>query len=214
MARFRAVVVIQPPGFGGTPLVHFCRARANASWTASSARSDRLFHAQGIHSTGINAVIADADVAKATLYRHFRTKDDLIVAWLEDIRPRWFDRVRSVAETRAGADTRSIPAFLFDAIAEWLVADDFRPYLNAAAEIADPTHPARTVVREYLADEERQLHSIVEAARFVEPGNLAAQLQVMIVGSISMAVCRRTTDSVVTARAAALRLLASADDRR
>src|SRR5204862_4729246 len=40
MARFRAVVVIQPPGFGGRPSTgHFRRARANASWTASSARS-------------------------------------------------------------------------------------------------------------------------------------------------------------------------------
>ncbi len=172
--------------------------------------TDRLFHAQGINSTSVDTVIAEADVAKATLYRHFPTKGDLIVGWLEDARPRWFDRIRSVAEARAGADKRAIPALLFEAVAEWLTADDFRgcPYLNAAVEIVDPDHPARPVIEEFLADIVVQLRSILAEAGFVDPEGLAAQVQTLLAGSISLAVARRTTEPVATARAAALRLLA------
>ena len=171
--------------------------------------TDRLFHAQGIHATSVDAIIAEADVAKATIYRHFPTKDDLILAWLEDPRPRWFDRARSLAETRT-VDPDAIPAILFDTIAEWLVADDFRgsPYLSAAVEIVDPAHPARAVIAGYIADMETELRSILERAGFTDPADLAAELLVLISGAISLAVARRTTEPVTIARAAALRLLA------
>lgn len=177
--------------------------------------TDRLFHAQGIHATSVDAIIAEADVAKATIYRHFPTKDDLIVAWLRDPRPRWFDRARGIAETRT-VEPDTIPAILFDAIAEWLIADDFRgsPYLSAAVELVDPAHPARPVIEEYVADMEHQLRSMLEHAGFVDPTDLAAELLVLISGAISLAVTRRTTDPVTTARGAALRLLGSARDSR
>jgi AcrR family transcriptional regulator len=175
--------------------------------------ADRLFHADGIRATSVDAVIAAADVAKATLYRHFPTKDDLIVAWLADERPRWFERIRLVAETRAGADKRAVPALLFDAIAEWLAADDFRgcPYLNSPVEIADSAHPAHAVIRAYLADIEAQLGSILEAAGIVDSKRLAAEVQTLVAGSISLAVSRRTTEPVLTGRDVVLRLLAAAD---
>jgi AcrR family transcriptional regulator len=171
--------------------------------------TDHLFHAQGIHATSVDAIIAEADVAKATLYRHFPTKDDLILAWLKDPWPRWFDRARSLAETRT-VDPGAIPAILFDTIAEWLTADDFRgsPYLSAAVEIVDPAHPARAVIAEYSADMETELRSILERAGFTDPGDLAAELLVLISGAISLAVARRTIEPVTIARTAALRLLA------
>jgi hypothetical protein len=122
---------------------------------------------------------------------------------------RWFDRARSLAETRT-VDPGAIPAILFDTIAEWLVADDFRgsPYLSAAVEIVDPSHPARAVIAEYSADVETELRSILERAGFTDPGALAAELLVLISGAISLAVTRRTTEPVTIARTAALRLLA------
>jgi hypothetical protein len=113
-------------------------------------------------------------------------------------------------------DPGTIPGILFDTIAEWLIADDFRgsPYLSAAVEIVDPAHPARPVIEEYIADMERQLGSMLERAGFVEPADLAAELLVLISGATSLAVARRTTESVTAARGAALRLLESARDRR
>ena len=150
-------------------------------------------------------------MAKATIYRHFHTKDDLVVAWLLDSRPRWFDRARGLAETRT-VEPGAIPAILFDTIAEWLVDDDFRgsAHLSAAVEIVDPAHPARAVIEEYIGDMDRQLRSMLERAGYVEPADLAAELLVLISGAISLAVARRTTDPVTTARAAAVRLLGSA----
>jgi AcrR family transcriptional regulator len=200
---------------GGTLKSTGGQARASARERILAA-ADRLFHADGIRATSVDAVIAAADVAKATLYRHFPTKDDLIVAWLEDDRPRWFEGVRLVAETRAGADKRLVPALLFDAVAEWLAAEDFRgcPYLNSPIEIADPAHPARAVIDAYLADIEAQLRSIVDDAGIVAPGPLAAQLPTLVAGSISLAVSRRTTAPVMAARDAAVRLLGAADSVR
>jgi AcrR family transcriptional regulator len=171
--------------------------------------SDGLFSARGIQATSIDAVIAVADVAKATVYRHFPSKDDLIVGWLRDERPRWFDRVRAVAEARAGADPATIPGALFDAIAEWLIADEFRgcPFLNATAEIPDPAHPARAVIREYLADMQGQLESMLRLAGVPEARELAAQFQILILGSVILGAGRRSTDPVTDAREAAERLL-------
>ena len=70
--------------------------RARRSMTRSSAR-DRLlaaandyFHNVGIGATGVDTLIEAAGVAKATFYRHFPSKDDLVVAWLSDDRPRSF----------------------------------------------------------------------------------------------------------------------------
>lgn len=52
----------------------------------------RLFYAEGIHTVGIDRIIAEAGIAKATFYRHFKTKEDLVVAYLE----REYDRQRGV----------------------------------------------------------------------------------------------------------------------
>jgi AcrR family transcriptional regulator len=92
-------------------------------------------------------------VAKATFYRYFPSKDELIVAWLEDPRTRWFDRVRVTAEARPSTPGELIPR-LFEAIAEWLETDDFLgcPYLHTSVEVTDPSRPASQTVRAYLAE--------------------------------------------------------------
>ena len=72
-------------------------ARASARDRLVTAAS-RLFYQNGILPTGVDSVISAAGVAKATFYRHFPSKDDLVVAWLRDPRARWFDRVRAQAE--------------------------------------------------------------------------------------------------------------------
>ena len=63
----------------------------------------RLFYQQGIRATGINAIISQSGVAKATFFRHFPSKDALIVAWLRRPESRWLDRVQAEAEARSPA---------------------------------------------------------------------------------------------------------------
>src|ERR1700694_4431274 len=65
------------------------------------AAASALFARNGIRAVGVDAIIAAAGVAKASFYRHFRSKDDLVVAWLRDGRARWLDRVRAESARRA-----------------------------------------------------------------------------------------------------------------
>jgi AcrR family transcriptional regulator len=176
------------------------------------AAASELFHSSGIQATGVDSLIAAAGVAKATFYRHFPAKDDLVVAWLRDPRTRWIDRLRAEVEASAGDAIGRIPRF-FEAVADWLETEDFRgcPYLNTGVEITDPSHPARLVIGEYLREVEDYLESLLAAAGYRDSRRLAAELQTLTAGAISLAVARRDRAPALTARDAALTLLAGAD---
>lgn len=118
----------------------------------SSARSrvldtaTRLFYAEGIHTVGIDRVIAEASVAKATFYHHFTSKEELVLAYLTAE----YERQRGVLGSLPGAGVERIAAILAK-LAELSAGPGFRgcPFLNAAAEYADPEHPVRRLVEDY-----------------------------------------------------------------
>jgi AcrR family transcriptional regulator len=176
------------------------------------AAASHLFHERGIQGTGVDSIIDAAGVAKATFYRHFPSKDDLVVAWLRDPSTRWLDRIRSQVEASGPEPVEAIPLF-FEAVAEWLELEDYRgcPYLNTAVEIADPAHPARLVVREFLQDVEDYLSGLAAAAGYRHSRMLAIQLQTLLAGGIMLSVARRSSAFAVTAREAAMSLLAAAE---
>jgi AcrR family transcriptional regulator len=186
------------------------RSRASSRDRILGAASE-LFSESGVSSTGVDAIIKTAGVAKATFYRQFPSKDDLIVAWLEDPRSRWFDRVRAHAEASTTHPAEVI-TFLFEAVGDWLDADGFRgcPYLNTAVEMADPAHPARTVVRRYYEEIETYLASLGEAAGLAAPALVASELLALLAGAISLAVARRSSAFALSAREAAEQLVAVA----
>jgi AcrR family transcriptional regulator len=171
-----------------------------------------LFQEVGIQGAGVDALVAAAGVAKATFYRHFPSKDDLVVAWLRDPRARWFDDIRAQIDGLDLAPTERVER-LFGAVAEWLDASDYRgcPYLNTAREITDPAHPARKVVSEYLQEIEDYLTSVLADAGYRDPRRLGAQLQTLLAGSISLSVARRNGSAPLLARDVALGLLSGAE---
>ncbi|MEU4144817.1 TetR/AcrR family transcriptional regulator [Streptomyces parvulus] len=111
----------------------------------------RIFYAEGIHSVGIDRITAEAKVTRATLYRHFSGKEDLVLAYLG-----LADRgIRGqVAEARAGARS---PADEVRAVArsitEGIRSPGFRgcAFLNAVAEYPDPGHPIHQAVLAHRA---------------------------------------------------------------
>ena len=175
------------------------------------ATASELFTKHGLRATGVDALIGKAEVAKATFYRHFPSKDDLIVAWLRDSRTRWLDDVRQRVKEEATSPDDVIPRF-FSALIDWLSANDFRgcPYLNASAEIADRDHPAVKVIRSYLDEVQRYLADALTAARYRDASALAVELQSMIAGAIVLGVAHRTTAYALAAREGAARLLEGA----
>ncbi len=109
--------------------------------------ASRLFYTEGLHSVGIDRVIADAGVTRATLYRHFPSKDDLLVAYLTEADRAIRAQVAAARESAAGAPEDVVLA-VATTIADGIRSPGFRgcAFLNAAAEYPDPAHPVHQAV--------------------------------------------------------------------
>ncbi|MFC6084231.1 TetR/AcrR family transcriptional regulator [Sphaerisporangium aureirubrum] len=106
----------------------------------------RLFYAEGIHAVGIDRIVAEAQVTRATLYRHFPGKEDLVLAYLNEV-----DRaMRSQANeaVTAGLPPADTIQALSKSIAQGIQSSGFRgcAFLNAAAEYPDPESPVHKAV--------------------------------------------------------------------
>ena len=104
----------------------------------------RLFYEGGIHAVGIDRIIAEAGVAKATFYNHFPSKDDLVVAYIEEQ-----DRLgRAAVAALPKQPPREAIAAIMGRISKAVTAGGWRgcPFLNAAAEYPDPTSPVRRAI--------------------------------------------------------------------
>jgi AcrR family transcriptional regulator len=114
----------------------------------------QLFYRDGIHRVGIDLVIAESGVAKMSLYRHFGSKEELVLAFLDRINTEWFTWLE---ERVARARPRQRPLAVFDALGEWFSTPTFRgcPFVSSAAEFrdaADPVHRAAWTFKKGLRD--------------------------------------------------------------
>lgn len=142
-----------------------------------------LFYQQGIRAVGIDRIIAEAGVAKASLYAHFKSKDDLIVAYLTHLRDTWQAEVD--AELAGVEDPADRIRRLFE-----LVADDFGdatfrgcPFGNAAAEYPDRAHPSRRVTDDYRAWLHQRFTDLARAAGLKDPPEVATELVLVYDGA-------------------------------
>lgn len=132
-----------------------------------------LFYAEGIHAVGIDRVIAEAAVAKATFYHHFPAKDDLVRAYLEE----QSDIIKR-ATAPAGDTYEERIVSVFDAMGEYACGPGFRgcAFLNAAAEYPDPDHPVRRVVAAHRAWFRGLMEDLLTAARHPDAERTATML--------------------------------------
>jgi AcrR family transcriptional regulator len=165
-----------------------------------------LFYQRGIRATGTNAIIAHSGVAKASFFRHFPTKDDLVLAWLEQPASRWFDAIRQAIEPLPPRER--LLAF-FEALERWLGEETFRgcPFQNAVAETPDHDHPVRMAALEYGREIEDYLCATAAEAGIDEPARVARQLKVLADGAISSALATQSAAPGTAARDAAARLV-------
>lgn len=143
-----------------------------------------LFYRRGVRAVGVDVVVEAAGVAKTSLYRYFRTKDDLIAAFLRredaDFWACW-DRVAARHPQDGEAELEAQVAW----IGERVGRPHYRgcPQLNVAAEFPDEDHPARVVARSHKLELRGRLRGIAERLRVERPDDLAAQLSVLINGA-------------------------------
>ena len=143
-----------------------------------------LFYQRGVRAVGVDLVVEEAGVAKTSLYRYFRTKDDLIAAFLEredaDFWATW-DRFSGQHVDDAAAELDAHLGW----IGERVGRSNYRgcPQINVAAEFPDLDHPARKVAAAHKRQMRQRLNSIAERLGVADPNQLAGQLSLLINGA-------------------------------
>jgi len=172
----------------------------------------RLFIAEGFRATGIDRVLAEAGVAKMTLYHHFGSKDDLIAATLrrrDEAFRSWLSRSVERRETAAPRDRLLA---VFDVYARWFRQRDFRGcmFINAAAEFPGEAAAIRAACDEHARLIEAYVRSLAEDAGANDPASIAAQLCLLLDGAIVATQRNGRSSHVKTAKRAAEALIDSA----
>lgn len=145
----------------------------------------RLFAQNGYHTIGVDRIIAEAGVSKVTLYRYFRSKDELILAVLRRRDETYRNALMRDVERRASAPRQRLLA-LFDSLEAWLTEDGFTGclFIKAAGEFplpADPVHAAATEHKRLMM---QYLVKLTTAAGASDPEGLARQIYLLIDGAI------------------------------
>lgn len=169
-----------------------------------------LFYRKGVHAVGVDAIIASARVAKASFYHHFRSKDDLVVAWLMSQDARWLDRVVVETERRADDAKGRLLAF-FEVVAELIAEPGFRgcPYLNTAAELRNERGPASEVIAEFYGETRAYLAGLAAKAGSRSPDEVGAALHVLVAGVFAATLALGDDSPAVAARGVAQTLVAA-----
>ena len=165
-----------------------------------------LFLTEGIRATGIDRVIAESAVAKATLYHHFATKEDLVVAALESQLTDWHASVSAVDDALPeGAPATDRIARLFEQLAGTVHDGVFRgcPFSNALTEL-----PASQPVRE-LAERYRAilLGHIAQLIGVTPDDSTARTILLLLEGATNVTKTTGTPDDILLARDAAMTLV-------
>jgi AcrR family transcriptional regulator len=144
-----------------------------------------LFSRRGIRAVGVDEVIERAAVAKATLYRHFRTKDDLVLAFLEERERLWtYDWVEAEAKKRGSTPEEQLLA-IFDVFDGWFRQDDFEAcsFINVLLELG-PGHPAGRACLGHLENIRGVVSRLAAEAGLRDPEQFARSWHILMKGSI------------------------------
>jgi AcrR family transcriptional regulator len=154
-------------------------ARARILETAAA-----LFYREGVRAVGVDLVVERSGVAKTSLYRHFTTKDDLVVAFLEQEDAEYWRDWDDVVEKAKGDAAGELEAHI-RWIANHILKPTYRgcPFLNVATEFPDAAHPARAITTRHKLELHRRLAALAKKAGVRKPEELADQLGLLFDGA-------------------------------
>lgn len=172
------------------------------------AAAAELFYVHGINGVGVDAVVARAGVAKASLYAHFAGKDDLIRAVLDEADDRDIRRYESVMQA-AGPDPRKRIDALFEALDELSAQPGFRgcAFVNAGLALPDRGHPAHEVIRRHKRRLRDLLHAELDGLSLTDRSGCAGTLTVLVDAALTAGALRPEDHPALSARDAARALL-------
>jgi AcrR family transcriptional regulator len=167
-----------------------------------------LFSQHGIRAVGIDSIIERSGVARMTLYRHFQSKDDLVLAFLEDRERRWTrDWLQCEVRRRASTPADRL-LVIFEVFDGWFRQADFEgcSFINVLLEVADPADAVHQASRDYLANIRAFLEELATETGVVDPKGFARQWHILMKGSI-VAAAEGDTDAALRAQEVARLLL-------
>ena len=147
--------------------------------------ADALFYDEGIRSVGVDRLIGESSVTKATFYKHFGSKDRVITAYLDFRHHAVAERMGEIVGATDDPE-QAVRGIIADLVAT-IQAPGFRgcPFLNAAAEFSDPDHPVRAAVREHRDWYEAALGDLLRALGHPLPGEGADEFVLARDGALS-----------------------------
>ena len=166
-----------------------------------------LFNQFGYHATGIDLILAESGVSKATLYKHFRSKEELILAALqlrhEQVVSRLQDKIEANKQNQEKTDPVENVLVIFDNLNEWFNSETFFGcnFINVSAEYADPNHP----INIYAAKHKQVIVNMIAEQLTTKENNQATQqkadqIGLLVEGAIVMAHTRGMKQSALIAK--------------
>ncbi|WP_191245599.1 TetR/AcrR family transcriptional regulator [Amycolatopsis deserti] len=175
------------------------RARERLVQTAED-----LFYAEGIRAVGVERLLEESGVGRASFYRHFASKDDLVETVLSERDRQWRQLLAEGVAARGDH-----PLAVFDFLAERFARADYRgcAFINAMAEIGDADAAVYRLARAHKAAVTDYLAGLLEKAGYASSATLAAQLMLLIDGALVTALRERSAEPAHRAKAVAEALL-------
>jgi AcrR family transcriptional regulator len=167
-----------------------------------------LFYQDGFHATGVDKILEKAGVARMTLYNHFKSKDELILAALrrrdEKFR-NWFMRT---VERQANTPRERLLS-MFDALHKWISGKEFSGcmFINASAEFSQQDNPIHAISCEHKILVLKYIQELTTAAGASNPEELADELMLLVEGAIVMAYVTNDHEAAMRAKKTAGKLI-------
>lgn len=168
------------------------------------ATAVELFRRNGYHATGIDRILAESGCAKMTLYKHFKSKDELILAALRRQDEQFRNTLMRDVERRASTPRERLLA-VFDALGACIAEPDFSGcmFVHAAGEFAAPDDPIHAAAAEHKRLIRGYLTGLAGQAGAHDAAALARSLMLLIEGAVAMAHVAGNETAAADAREAA-----------
>jgi len=143
----------------------------------------RLFYQNGYRASGVDTIAAEAGIGKMTMYRHYPSKDDLIVAYLRDHNESFWEKFEQI--TQGAARPREKLIAFFEALQEYVISPDCHgcPFINVAAEYPASRYPGHAVAVEHKEAVRTRFRQLTKEADAESADVLADQLFLLMDGA-------------------------------
>jgi AcrR family transcriptional regulator len=150
------------------------------------AAAYELFSRDGLRAVGIEAIIARSGVARMTLYRHFASKEALVLAFMERRELRWTREWLQADVERRATDPAERLLAIFDVFDGWFRRDDFEgcTFVKVVQEVPDPADPVNRAGVAHLENIRDFLRGLARGARVADPDDFARKWHILMKGSI------------------------------